>query len=90
MTAKDDLLLGNEYPYDASDAWWNCKHDAIPHESEWAWRAARGIMKALRDRRGIKNELNVSEDIRIEIVTAMVEIIQEAAKDKEFQHDRRD
>ena len=90
MTAKDDLLLGNEYPYDASDAWWNGKHDAIPHESEWAWRAARGIMNDLQDRSGIKNELNVSEDIRIEIVTAMVEIILEAAKEEEGRYDRRD
>lgn len=69
---------GNEFPYDASDAWRN-SDDAPPPPSDWAHSAARGVLADLTDRRGIKWGFDdVDEDVRVEIVEAMAAIIRAA------------
>lgn len=63
------LKHGNEYPY----------HDRPA--TDWAERAALGVLADLTDRRGIKHELrNIDADIRVEIVESLAAIIR-AARD---------
>ena len=85
------MQQGEEYPYDASDAWNDTVDDAAaPPAEDWAHNAARGIIANLRDRRGIKRGIianlrdrrgvkhgftNVDEDVRQDVVAAIRHII---------------
>ena len=77
LSALYCLRQGEEYPYDASDAWNDTVDDAAaPPAEDWAHNAARGIIANLRDRRGIKRGFdNVDEDVRQDVVAAIRHII---------------
>lgn len=67
--AKHRLEHGAQFPY----------HGKPP--TDWAERAALGVLADLGDRRGIKQELNQiegDEDITDEIVTTLADIIRTA------------
>lgn len=77
--ARFRLQHGAQFPYDASDAWWE-RSGRPPRAKDWAHRAARGIIADLKDRRAIKWGFdNVDEDVRREIVATLAEIIREAS-----------
>lgn len=80
LEAAKDLEIGNEYPYDAPDSWWNGDIEVEPPApTDAAHAAARGIIHDLKDRRGIKvGFTDVDEDIRKEIVDRLAEIIRQA------------
>jgi len=75
---------GNKYPYDAPDAWW--KEGGVeqpPEPTDWAHRAARGILADMSDRRGIKRGFeDLPEDIRCEIVDTIAKIIRFADEER--------
>jgi len=72
------LEMGDKYPYDGTDDFWNGKEDATP-PADWAHRAARGVIADLTDRRKIKNGFDgIDEDVRIEIVATLATIIRAA------------
>ena len=72
------LEMGDEYPYDGTDDFWNGKEDAAPPQ-DWAHRAARGVIADLTDRRKIKYGFDgIDEDVRIEIVATLASIIRAA------------
>lgn len=85
MSAGFSLKHGNEYPFDAPDAWWSNHPDEEPPWAEdWAHAASRGILADLSDRRGIKQALEVSgldEDVRREIVETLAKIIRIAREE---------
>lgn len=83
MSAKHSLDMGANFPYDASDAWWNSDDTRMPPPAkDWAHRAARGVMADLKDRRGIKHELEaVDEATRKELIEALAAIIREAYRE---------
>lgn len=67
MGAEETLKFGEEHPYDGKPA------------TDAAHRAALGVLEDLRDRRGIKNELDmVDAETRTEIVGSLAEIIRQA------------
>ena len=77
------LQHGAEFPFDASDAWWHAEAGTVPTPKADNWRiaAARAILSSLRDRRGIKQELQIGlidEDVREEIVLTIAAIIKAA------------
>ena len=78
--AKHSIELGSTYPYDAPDSWWQSDETRIPPPAtDYAHKAARGILANLTDRRGIKQEFNnIDEDVRAEIVESIAEIIRVA------------
>ena len=72
------LQLGDQYPFDGSDDFWNGREDATPPQ-DWAHRAVRGVIEDLKGRRSIKRGFeNIDEDIRIEIVATLSKIIRQA------------
>lgn len=83
MSAKSDIKHGNEYPFDASDEWWETSGVKAPSAKDWAHSAARGIIANLRGRQGIKHELEhskIDEDTRREIVASLAAIIRTARR----------
>jgi hypothetical protein len=74
------IRYGSRFPYDAPDAWWKSSTGDPPPATDWAHRAARGVLADLRDRGGIKHalDMNVDEDTRTRIVAAIAEIIRVA------------
>ena len=86
MTAHNSLRLGELYPYDAPKSWWDSDSTVRPKlqgDGDWSFRAARGVIEDLCDRRGIKNGFeDIPDDIRVDIVAALAEIIREAEKAK--------
>ena len=82
---KREIKHGNAYPFDAPDAFWNDDGSKPPPPKDWAHSAARGIISALQDRRGIKHELdehNIDEETRVEIVSEIASIIRASAPKK--------
>lgn len=76
MTPKFSLEHGAEFPYDASDKWWDGDGSNPPPPKDWAHAAARGVISDLEGRRGIKNGFaDLDEDIRAEIVVTLADII---------------
>lgn len=72
------LERGDKFPYDGGEAFWQ-QSDVPPPPSDWAHRAARGVLADLTDRRGVKRELeNVDYDVREELTQALAAIIREA------------
>lgn len=72
--AKQDLMFGEAYPYDAP-------YDRLEHipSPDWTHKAARGVLRNLLDRRGIKQDLkDIDEEIRKEIVRTLANIIRVA------------
>lgn len=71
--AQRTLDFADNHPYD---------EDSSPVEDQdWCYRAARGVIEDLLDRRGIKNSLNdVDCDVRIDIVRSLSDVIREAYK----------
>lgn len=78
-TAKEALLHGDEFPFDAHDSWWyNGDEDKGPPPApfDWAHRAARGIIAELKERRGIKGGFtDLEEKVRVELVQKIARII---------------
>lgn len=74
------ITNGSEFPYDASDEWWDCTEGVeIEPARDAAHAAARGILADLKDRRGIKRGFDrVEEKTRVEIVERLAEIIRQA------------
>lgn len=71
--AQIALKFSDDYPYEIDE---NATPDADLRPSDWAHRAARGVLSDLCDRRGIKWELQkVDMDTRKDIVAALSEII---------------
>jgi hypothetical protein len=65
--AKWTLNHGNEFPFHGKPA------------TDWAERAALGVLADLTDRSGVKHELrNCDDDVRAEIVESLAAIIREA------------
>lgn len=78
--AKHALDHGARFPYDAPDEWWRDADSEPPAATDWAHAAARGILRDLNDRRGIKQGFRVvDEDVRAEIVQSVADIIRAAA-----------
>lgn len=74
---QQKLNHGAQYPYDAND-----DGQIQMLNSDWAKRAARGILADLTDRRGIKWGFeNVDHETRCEIVEQMAAIIRLAEKE---------
>lgn len=79
--AQISLKFSDDYPYEI-DLDENPEADLKP--SDWAHRAARGVLADLCDRRGIKWELQkVDMDTRKDMVSAMSEIIRLAHSKKD-------
>jgi hypothetical protein len=77
--AAKRLRMGSEYPYDASDEFWEDGIIKAPEEVDWAHFAARGVIADLMDRRAIKRGFErVDEEIRREIVESLADIIRTA------------
>ena len=81
--AEHTLKLGSDFPYDAPDSWWDSSATSVtpvpPPPTDWAHRAARGVIADLQDRRGIKQEFNdIDEETRKEIVESLAAIIRSA------------
>ena len=76
-SAKHYLNLGANYPWEASDAWWDGADKAVrPPATDWAHAAARGVMENLLDRGKIKHGFNdIDESIRVDIVRDLATII---------------
>jgi len=73
------LEQGDQFPYDSEDGYGT---NALP-PVDWAHRAARGVIAALQDRRGIKRGFDdIDEDVRMEIVSSLAEIIRQAAAEE--------
>ena len=75
------LDLGDRYPFDAPDDWWHGEfpYPEPPIASDWAHRAARGVLADLTDRRRIKNGFDdIDQDLRGEIVATLAAIIRAA------------
>lgn len=71
-----ELKFGNEHPYDHGQR----DADVVLHSDDWSYRAARGVLSDLLDRKGIKWELQkVDIPTRVEIVQSMAAIIKLAA-----------
>lgn len=80
--AEQSLRHGNEFPYDASDAWWRSHSRKPPRAKDWAHRAARGILADLTDRRAVKWGFDdVDGATRKEIAASLAAIIREAAEE---------
>lgn len=69
------LHHGNKYPYDADeDA--NGDYCPVQHDDDWSFRAARGVLSDLTDRRNINRGFeDIDHDIRVNIVAALAGII---------------
>jgi hypothetical protein len=81
--ARNSLISGDRFPFDASDEWLDSETETSPPRAkDYAHRAARGIIANLRDRRSIKNGFNmVDEEVRVLIVETIAAIIREANPD---------
>lgn len=77
---KSRLAHGAKYPYDAPDSWWQQDGEPVPPPAtDWAHKAARGVLADLGDRHTIKRGFeNIPEDIRAEIVDTLAAIIRHA------------
>ena len=75
--AEFRLRHGAKYPFDAPDSWWEAEHTPEPPlATDWAHRAARGVLCDLMDRRGIKRGFEeLDEDVRVEIAESLAAII---------------
>lgn len=74
----DWITRGDQYPYDAPDAWWQT-NDPPPPPADWAHRAARSCIANLNSRHTIKHAFGgVDEETRTEIVRTLAEIIRKA------------
>lgn len=85
--ARQMLQSGSDWPYDSTDEWQeHFSGSRLPPPAvDWAHVAARGVIAELQDRRGIKHGFNrVDEEVRINIVSALAEIVRQAAKDNEW------
>ncbi len=83
QAAMQDLSSGARFPFDAPYEWWDREDEEAepPVAPSWSIAAARGILSNLRDRRGIKQELQVGmidDDVREEIVLTIAAIIEAA------------
>lgn len=71
--AQIALKFSDDYPYEIDE---DANPGADLKPTDWAHRAARGVLSDLSDRRGIKWELQkVDMDTRKDIVAALAEII---------------
>jgi hypothetical protein len=78
MDAKHRLEMGEQFPYDGGEGFWEDENGTAkaPPSEDWIHRAARGVLADLTDRRGIKHELEqVDHDVRADIVASIREII---------------
>jgi len=78
MNAKSRLEHGSNFPFDAPDSWWSSEGRKVEMPGDWAVKAARGVIADLRDRRDIKQPLQIhliDEDVRAEIIQTLAEII---------------
>lgn len=74
--AKWNLEAGTQWPYDAPDG------EGFVVEGDWAYRAARGVVANLCDRRGIKHGFEeIDPDIRREIIETLADIIRMAKEE---------
>jgi len=74
------LDAGNAHPFDQYAGVYSTNDDGAPrpvdHASDWAYRAARGVIDNLQDRRGFHEPFgNIDHDLRVEIVAALAGII---------------
>ncbi len=86
----DALKRADRIPYDTSDAWYDVaawleedEETNAPPPTDWAHRAARGIIEELSDDRGAALEdafhrERVPEDVRAHLVTVIAEVIRQA------------
>ena len=78
--AKHSLQRGAQYPFDATDEWWDGDGTNPPPAVDWAHAAARGILHDLTDRRGIKQGFaGIDHEVRVEIVESIANIVRAAA-----------
>lgn len=77
------LKHGANFPYDAPDAWWKQPGEPEgPPATDWAHRAARGVLADLGDRNTIKRGFEgIDEVTRFEIVDTLAAIIRQAQTD---------
>lgn len=83
MDEKQALEFGKQYPYDASDEFWDGTNEhAIepPEATNWTHQAARGVMAYLQYRPNIKRAFiaDVDEVARVDIVNSLTSIIRKA------------
>lgn len=88
MNARTKAIISlghsDEFPFDASDAWWSDEDKTPPPYTHlWQYRAARGVIADLEDRAGIKHGFaGINEDVRREIVESLVAIIEAAFQER--------
>lgn len=71
------LKHGYEFPYDAE---YGDKVGEVENSEEWAYRAARGVVADLMDRRKIKHGFEeIDLEIRQEIIAYLAKIIRLAS-----------
>jgi hypothetical protein len=75
------LDRGARRPFDAPDAFHDLAGQVPPPATDWAHRAARGVIADLQGRSGIKHQLDplsTAEDTRVELVETVAAIIRAA------------
>lgn len=73
------LDMGDKFPYDGGEEFWDGAV-APPPPTDWAHRAARGVLSNLTDRSGVQDELkSLDHDVRAELVSTIAAIIRAAA-----------
>jgi tRNA A-37 threonylcarbamoyl transferase component Bud32 len=84
-TPSQFIKNGNLYPFDAPNSWWEAgpteDQELPPPAVSQAHSAARGVIKALQERKGLIPSLDiVAEDTRAEIVQEIAAIIEVGMK----------
>lgn len=78
------LSFGDRFPYDAGEDFWrgfNPADTTPPLPTDWAHRAARGIIANLDDQKSISlAHRDIDHETRAELVQAVAEIIRTAAR----------
>lgn len=82
------LDCGDRYPYDAGKAWHRQSREddnlAAPPATDWAHRAARGVIAEMMDRKGIFECLEaVPHTVRAEMVRSIAAVIRAADRDRQ-------
>lgn len=74
--ARHSIEMGERFPYDGGEAFWNDRRPTPPPAKDWAHKAARGVLANLSDRAGIKHAVeDVDHEVRAELTESLAGII---------------
>lgn len=63
--SADQLEMGDKYPFDAPDSWWEDSSSGPPLPVDWAHRAVRAVIADLQDRCGIGKGFEIADILRV-------------------------